>query len=78
MNSPLRDHSGQVSLPNLSASFPQQSVLTVRQRTAAPIVDESALGFEFDSRLRTGQAFQPNPNTSSNFYQIQLSARLAF
>ena len=69
---------GQVKLPNLSANFPQQAVLNVRQRSAGAMTDESLLGYEFDSRLRTGNLFQPNPNTASNFYQIQLSARLAF
>jgi hypothetical protein len=69
---------GQIPLPNLSANFPQQQILTVRQRSAANLSDENAFGYEFDSRLRTGNIFQPNPNTASNFYQIQLSARLAF
>ncbi|MBL0939250.1 MAG: TonB-dependent receptor [Gemmatimonadaceae bacterium] len=70
---------GHIALPNLSPNFPQQNILTLRQRpTGVAVTDEKANGYEFDSRLRTGKAMQPNPNQTRDFYQIQLSLRYSF
>ncbi len=69
---------GHLKLPPLAANFPQQNILTVRQREASPLSNETANGYEFDSRLRTGDAFRPEGNQTRDFYQLQLSLRLAF
>ncbi|HEY0929663.1 MAG TPA: TonB-dependent receptor [Gemmatimonas sp.] len=70
---------GRIALPNLSPNFPQQNILTLRQRpTGAAVVDEKANGYEFDSRLRTGKIMQQNPNQTRDFYQLQLTLRYSF
>jgi hypothetical protein len=69
---------GRILLPVASPDFPQQNILTVRNRQAAPLSSETANGYEFDNRLRTGPAFTPAPNRTSDFYQLQLTLRLAF
>ncbi len=75
----LNKNWGNIALPNLSPNFPQQNILTLRQRpTGAAVTDERANGYEFDSRLRTGAAMQRNPNQTRDFYQMQLTLRYAF
>ncbi|HVH38806.1 MAG TPA: TonB-dependent receptor [Gemmatimonadaceae bacterium] len=69
---------GQLKLPALSPVFPQQQILTVRNRTAGPISDETALGYEFDSRLRGREPFVRQPNSFRDWYQMQLTLRYAF
>jgi hypothetical protein len=69
---------GQLKLPALSPTFPQQQILTVRQRNAGSINDESLLGYEFDSRLRTGDPHRRQPNQFRDWYQMQLTLRYAF
>ncbi len=69
---------GRIPLPTLSPDFPQQAVLAVRNRQGAPLSAETANGYEFDSRVRTGTLFQPAPNRTSDLYQLQLTLRLAF
>lgn len=74
----LNNKWGRIDLPVLSPNFPQQQILRVRQRDAANLSNENAFGYEFDSRLRTGDAFQQNPNQFRDFYQMQLTFRYAF
>ena len=69
---------GRILLPAISPDFPQQAILNVRNRQAAPLSSETANGYEFDNRVRTGNIFQPAPNRTSDFYQLQLTLRLAF
>jgi hypothetical protein len=69
---------GRIRLPIASANFPQQAILTMRNRQGAPLLNEAANGYEFDNRLRDGRLFQPAPNSTSDFYQMQLSLRVAF
>ncbi len=69
---------GRLSLPALSPVFPQQQILTVRQRNDAALSDEAAFGYEFDSALRTGDAFRPQENSFRDWYQLQVTLRYAF
>lgn len=70
---------GRIKLPVLSPNFPQQNILTLRNRQASPLSNESANGYEFDNRLRGGNpVFAPAPNATRDFYQMQLSLRYAF
>ncbi|MES2524479.1 MAG: carboxypeptidase regulatory-like domain-containing protein [Gemmatimonadota bacterium] len=75
---------GTVKLPPIGPNFPQQAIFTVRQRTAAPLTDENALGYEFDTRFRsttanpTPQPFGRIAGQSRDFYQLQMSLRYAF
>jgi outer membrane receptor for ferrienterochelin and colicin len=69
---------GHLKLPALSPVFPQQQILTVRNRTPGAISNEANLGYEFDSRLRTGEPFRKQPNSFGDYYQLQLTLRYAF
>ncbi len=69
---------GRIRLPVLSPTFAQQAILTVRQRQASPLSNETALGYEFDSRLRTGDPFRIAGNQQRDWYAMQVTLRYAF
>jgi outer membrane receptor protein involved in Fe transport len=75
---------GALKLPPVSANFPQQAIFNVRNRTAGPLTDESALGYELDTRFRSSATnpapalFGRIPGQSRDYYQVQMSLRYSF
>ena len=68
---------GQVELPVLSPTFPQQQILQLRSRTAGPL-SQSQSQFTFNSTVQQGGAFLKQQTLASNFYQMQLTVKYTF
>jgi hypothetical protein len=72
-----------VNRGTILSSFPQQSVLIVRQRTAGANSNEKGtVNYEFDPRLTNAsgspQLYQNFVNSISNVYRMQLTFRYSF
>jgi hypothetical protein len=72
-----KDEWGQQQSPVLSPTFPQQQALTLRGRTAGPL-STSYPTYNFNANLITSGAFVRQQTLASNFYQMQLTMKLAF
>lgn len=76
---------GQLQLPTLSQSFPQQQVLILRGRSTGPLTQAVPL-VEFDSRVRKNSdatatqagAFIKRASQEANFYRMLVTLRYSF
>ncbi|HKW40858.1 MAG TPA: carboxypeptidase regulatory-like domain-containing protein [Gemmatimonadales bacterium] len=75
----LNKNWGQVKLPTLSPTFPDQRALIQTGRNAGPL-NQSIPTFTFDNRLYDATTGDPKPfeGRLSSVYQIQLSLRYTF
>jgi hypothetical protein len=73
----LDDDWGQIRLPTLSPTFPQQGALLVRGREPGPL-NTSLANFELASGLRNDGAYVASQTQTTNFYQMQLTFRYSF
>ena len=68
---------GQVELPVLSPTFPDQRVLEFRSRTTGPL-SQSQSQFTFNSTVQQSGAFLKQQTLASNFYQMQFTLKYTF
>ncbi|HEX4628677.1 MAG TPA: hypothetical protein VH137_07795, partial [Gemmatimonadales bacterium] len=75
----LNNNWGQVKLPTLSPTFPDQRALIQTGRNAGPL-NQSIPTFTFDNRLYDATTGNPKPfdGRIGSVYQIQLSLRYSF
>jgi outer membrane receptor protein involved in Fe transport len=73
----LNNDWGQVELPVLSPTFPDQRVLQLRSRTPGSL-NQSQSRFTFNSTVLEQGAFAKQQTLASNFYQMQLTLKYSF
>jgi outer membrane receptor protein involved in Fe transport len=68
---------GQIRLPSVNQSFPQQPVLRQQSRTAGSM-DQSMPNFTFEAVPKASGAFRKDQQNQSNFYRMQVTLRYSF